>query len=294
MSAQPGNEADQQQGQSQEGTAEQPVKQETAAPEGKVESTEKPQGQERDEQGRFRNPVQPRLDELTRKARENEREAAYWRQRAEAREQAEKEAAAPKKPVKEDFENYDEYVEALADFKAEEKVSKRLEAEKAEQAKAREAESRQSSWAQNAAKFAQSTPDYHEVMSASDVPVAPHVIEALEDFEDGPRVAYHLAKNPDIADQLNAKSLAAAAREIGRIAATLARETATPSAQNEEEPAPARAAAPPPAPARKTTSAPPPVKPLSQGKSNTVDLTKLSGDDYVRARVQQGASWARR
>src|SRR5262245_50189764 len=62
-------------------------------------------GENRDDKGRFRNPVQPRIDELTRKGREAERERDYWRTRAEAAEKPKTDQAAetPAKPKVEDY-----------------------------------------------------------------------------------------------------------------------------------------------------------------------------------------------
>jgi hypothetical protein len=260
---------------------------------GETQTPEQIASQERDEAGKFRKPVQPRIDELTRKARENEREAAYWRQRAEAKEKAEAEANAPKKPEPKDFEQYNDYVEALADFKADQKVDSKLDERDKAAAKAKAEQTRASTWKERAAKFAESAPDYHEVMQASDVPVAPHVIEALEDSDMGPTIAYHLAKNPEIADRLNAMSPTAAAREIGKLEGKLATDTAPTPDPNAETQGERAAPAAPAARAPKTTSAPPPAKPLSSGRSTSVDLSKAGMDDYVKTRASQGARWAR-
>jgi hypothetical protein len=245
----------------------------------------------RDEKGRYRNPLQPRIDELTRDKHDARREAEYWRKRAEAA-TPKPEAEAPKtKPTPDKYDDYNAYVEALADFKAEEKVSAKLnERDSATQAKQRE-ESRQTNWQKGVEEAKKHHPDYEDVLSASQVPIASHVQELLLDAESGPRLAYYLDRHPDVADRLNELSPTQAARELGRIEATF---SAAPPANesSEETPAPVRETA---TPAKaKTTAAPPPAKPATSGPSAVRSLEKLSMDEYVDRRRQQGASWARR
>lgn len=247
-----------------------------------VETTEA-KTQDRDENGKFRNPVQPRIDELTRKARENEREAAYWRQRAESVEALKSAPAAPVKPTPDKFTDYNEYVEALADFKADEKVDAKFKAHDEETSKKQALEKRASTWAEQVAALKSTITDYEEVVQASDVPVSDHVKAAIEDSDKGAELVYHLAKHPEVAERLNKLGELGAAREIGRIEASLTKPETTELVEETDEPAPVR----------KTTSAPPPAKPLSSGRSTATDLAKLGMDDYVKQRKSQGARWAR-
>ncbi len=244
-----------------------------------------PKTTDRDEQGRFRNPVQPRIDELTRKVRENEREAAFWRARAEA---AEKPPAPPAvKPTPDKFDDYGAYVEALTEFKADEKVKTALDTREKAQAEKQQTETRQSTWQTRKAEAAKSIPDLDAVLSASEVPLSADVQAELLDSEFGPQIAYHLDKHPELAEKLNGMTDKQVAREIGRLEATMVKApVADPDPPADPDPAPVVEA--------KTTKAPPPVKPIGQGRSTAVDLSKASMDDYVKARVAQGASWARR
>lgn len=259
------------------------------APPEKAVATDDTQPGDRDEKGRFRNPVQPRIDELTRKSREAEREAAYWRGRAEAAEKPPEPKA--EKPKVEDFENYGDYVEALTDWKADEKIKANDEKRDKRTAEERAAEQREKSWAEKAADARTRVPDYDQVMSESTVQISDHVAEALRESDRGPELAVQLAKDPSIADKLNAMSPHRAAIELGRMEAKLPAVSAEPDPN--EVPADERPA-PTPAPAKKTTSAPPPVKPIARTATTTKDLSKLSMDDYVKERSAQGAKWARR
>jgi hypothetical protein len=241
---------------------------------------------EREDNGKFRKPVQPRIDELTRKARENEREAAYWRQRAEAKEAKDAEAAKPVKPTIDQYTDYNEYVEALAEFKAGEKIDARLKARDTESEAKAKATAFATSWNERVADAKAKHEDYESVVSTSDVAVADHVKDVINDSEVGPAVIYHLAKNPDVAQRLNQMTPLGAAREIGRIESQLAR-TPEPEAETEKtEPsvAPARS---------KTSTAPAPAKPISSGRATPPDLAKASMDEYVKARKNMGARWAR-
>jgi hypothetical protein len=244
------------------------------------------EAQDRESNGRFRNPVQPRIDELTRKVRENEREAAYWRARAEAAAAPAKEP--PKKPTPDQFDDYGAYVEALTDFKADEKVDAKLDARDKAAAERQQAQTRVTTWNERVIEARKSIPDYDAVMAASDVPIAEHVLDELRDSELGPQLAYHLDRNPAVAEKLNTMNPRQAAREIGRLEAKLL-STASASPDPVEVPKEAE----PPAPKVKTTNAPPPVKPVGQGRSTAVDLSKASMDDYVKQRAAQGATWAR-
>jgi hypothetical protein len=245
-------------------------------------------GTDRDDKGRFRNPVQPRIDELTRKVRENEREAAYWRTRAEAVEKK-PDPEPPKAPTADQFDDYGEYVKALAKFEAKAELKAELDTRDKQQAEKRQTETRQTTWQQRKAEAAKVIPDIDAVLSASEVPLSEYVQKELLDSELGPQIAYHLDKHPEIADRLNGMTDRQVAKEIGRLEATLGTAAPAPAdttAETPDEPAPVVV--------KKTTNAPPPVKPIGQGRSTAVDLSKASMDDYVKARVAQGASWARR
>lgn len=240
--------------------------------------------QDREANGRFKNPVQPRIDELTRKVRENERETAYWRSRAEAAAAPAKEP--PKKPTPDQFDDYGAYVEALTDFKADEKVNTALDAREKAATEKQQAQTRVTTWNDRVIEARKTIPDYDTVMAASEVPIADFVLDELRDSELGPQLAYHLDRNPDVAEKLNTMNPRQAAREIGRLEAKLLSVSASPDPVEVPK-------GEPPAPKVKTTNAPPPVKPVGQGRSTAVDLSKASMDDYVKQRTAQGATWAR-
>jgi hypothetical protein len=242
-----------------------------------AQTTEEGEGtaQERDDKGRFKG-VQPRIDELTRRRHEAEREAAYWRSVAQQGSAQQSASAAPEKPTPDKYDNYADFVEALADWKADQKVKTAF----AEQGAKSAQQTAQDTFSGRVAAFTKTAPDYVDVVGNSDVPVANHVAEHILDSDVGPQIAYHLAKNPDQAHRLNAMSPTAAAREIGRIEATLAK--------------PQSAGDPPPSAKKLTeTPAPPNTSHSGQGRAVTPEIGNLPMKDYLAARAKQGARWAR-
>lgn len=225
-----------------------------------------------------RRSAQGRINELTRARHEAEREAAYWRGLAEARTN-EQPAKAPqqesaKKPTAAEFSDYDAYVEALAEWKAEQKVSEALERrqQSSEQAKkASEAREVAKAWKerQNAARSVFS--DYDAVVGAADVTITAAISDILLTSDKGPEVAYYLAKNPSVVERLNSLSPTAAAREIGRLEAAL------------EKPS-----------AKHVVDAPAPASITRSPRTQSTDLAQMDHEAYRAARAKQGAVWARR
>ncbi len=219
------------------------------------------EGQERNEKGQFKPKLQERIDEITRQRHEAEREAAYWRGIAETR-AAKEQPKADAEPKAEYFSDYGEYVRALAKFEAKSLVKAeltQLEAQRQDQAKA-------STWQQRAEAVKAELPDFDQVMRTSTAPMTQAMAEAIRESEAGPKVAYHLAQNPEVAARLAQLSPLAAAREIGKLEASLS-----------------TAAAPAPA-AKKITSAPTPPTPVGSGRSTTGDPGKMSQADYMEWR----------
>lgn len=254
---------------------------EAAEPEGEKQPEQ--EAQDRDEQGRFKPKVQQRIDEITRARHEAEREAAYWRARAESagndgKAQLNSSETTPAKPTIDQYQDYADYVEALTDWKASQATRKAIaerDAEQAQKAEAKINEAKAQTWEQRQAQARSEMPDYDEVVGLSDLRIAPHVADVLMDSEAGPALAYHFAKHPDIAERINGLSPLAAAREIGRLEASMS-------------------AVAKPAPVSKPVSkAPEPIKPIGSGSGGLSDPAAMSMDQYVAFRKTQGATWAR-
>jgi hypothetical protein len=261
---------------------------------GSVEATtaEQQAAAERDEQGRFKSSAQERINELTRSQSAAQREADYWKTLATAKAPAPA-PEAPKAPDVKDFAQYNDYVEALSTFKAEQIVEARLAKRDQEQASKESATKAVASYQSREAEVKGRIADYDATMRAADVPLTDIVGKAIFESERGPEIAYHLAKNPAQLEAMNKMNEKQVDREIGRLEARL--DTASAAAATPSAPASPSPQAAPAAPAARTSSAPPPAKTAPAAAGNApVDLSKLSMADYVKAREQQGASWARR
>lgn len=206
--------------------------------------------------------VQSRIDELTRARHEAEREAKFWKEQAAKSQTSSTDAP---KPTKADFPDDEAYFEALADFKAEQKVqqfSQQTQAERAQEADAKQTATRFDLYRERVTQSVEAMPDYHEVVGQSDVPAAPHVLESILDSDVGPQLAYHLAKHPDVAERLNDMTPVQAARELGRLEAQMS----APKAD---------AAAPP---AKRTTNAPAPINPVRGGNGQFTKPAEAQSD----------------
>ena len=245
----------------------------------------------RDTKGRF-NGVQPRIDELTRKRHEAEREAAYWRGIAEGRTPVQQQPTTPAvapKPVKTDFQDYDLYVDALTDWKSA-KVRDEVKREMAQESQSqRQTDTRRQTWETRAAEYATKTPDFFDVVNNSEVPISPAVGTELSESDQGPAIAYYLTKNPDVAEKLNKMTPRQVIREIARIEGIVSSSAPPPAPAPEPQ---ANSGMPQPAVPR-VSRAPAPLTQLKGGSALPVDLAKASMEDYIAARKKQGASWAR-
>jgi len=221
------------------------------------------QGEDLHEERKRGRTAQDRINDLTRARREAERERDFYKGLVSQPTPASPVEGAPK-PTPASFDTYDEYVEALTDWKVEQTIS-RQSSVKAQQT---EVAVREANWASKLEEARQTLPDYAEVVGSSDVNIAPHVADALFDSDRGPELAYHMAQNPDYAERLNKLSPVKAAIELGRLEAALSTPVAKP-----------------------TTKAPAPVSPIRSAPARQTDLSKVSMEEYVEMRRKQGAAF---
>jgi hypothetical protein len=252
-----------------------------------TESKEETQQQERDENGRFkpRNGVQERIDEITRARRAAEREAEYWRARAQGGNpsEAQPQDKVPERPVRANFDNDEDYLEALADHKVELKLA---EKEKSQQVKATQ-EAQASSWNSQLEAARTEITDFNEVVNSVETPVANHVAELVMESEHGAKLLYHLAKNPEVVEKLNNLSPAKTALELARIGVQFDKPASGTSNET------ANTASSKPAAAQISKAPPPANSSVGAGRATNPSLGDLSMDDYIATRKQQGAGWAR-
>lgn len=222
--------------------------------------------------------VGKRIDELTRNWREAERREQalleILRQRAEpAKAQPDVKASTPKTLA--DFD-YDEG--RFAAHLSEQATSKAIEAARRELVQEREreqAERRRASFQTRETDFAKTVDDYFETTRDQRVPISEPMAEAIADSDDGPALAYHLAKNIEVAARIAQLSPLAAARELGRIEAKLATE------REKAKEKPRVSTAPPPPP--KVDA----VEPAVSIRPDTPESDTLSADEWFAKREKQ-------
>jgi len=245
----------------------------------------------------------PRIQKLASQRREAEERAALLEQETIALKQrlaALEQQAAPKaadpvkvepaapaqgftvaKPQLSDFPTYEEFNEALVDWKIQARDFAREQ--QARETQARQEGDRfindlQTKYQAAATKFAEQHADFQEVVTNEALKVERLINAAIiSDDKNGPKHAYLLAKNPDLLYELNllaegkAVNLDTVASMQRVLAARLA--SAVP-AQTTETPS--------------ITKAAPPIKPV-RGTPTVpeVSITELTGDAYLKARLPQ-------
>jgi hypothetical protein len=174
------------------------------------------------------------------------------------------------KPKLEDFGSLEDHIEALSDWKADERDAKRAHVAAQEQAQT-EAQKVLDGWNSRQAEAKQAHSDYDEVIqSVSDIPLSPAHQRVILESEHGPEIAYQLAQDPAELKKFAAMSPLAAARYFGKLEAQH-----TPAAAPPKE--------------TKVSQAPRPIKPVGAGKggaASTFDVSKASLSDYRRRREQ--------
>jgi len=183
--------------------------------------------------------VQKRIDELTRARYEAEergrqeaerarQEAEYWRQQAE---QAKQQIGPPRA---DQYQDYEQFLQAQAAFQAQKVVEERIQAERKaawevqqrqQQAYAQQ-QAQQAYQAQLQTRLAEAEkkfPDFIEKVTSPELPgmQGTPAFGAILESDLGPEVMYYLANNPARAHQIVSLSPINQVREIGRIEASL-------------------------------------------------------------------------
>ncbi|HLA60911.1 MAG TPA: hypothetical protein VK626_01575 [Nitrospiraceae bacterium] len=211
--------------------------------------------------------VGKRIDELTRRRYDAERERDHWRDMAlksQPPPQAKVEEASQGKTLA-DF-GYDE-----AKFAAYWREETRKEAASAAREEYRKSQTteydaqRDEEFAERETDFAKDLPDYMEVTRDQSLPITEAMAETIKDSENGPAISYHLGKNPRLAAQIARLPPLQQAREIGRIEATLANKPVVP----------------------KVSAAPPPAPKIAAGDSKTdKDPVEMSPAEFAKWRAR--------
>ena len=165
-------------------------------------------------------------------------------------------AAEPKEPQRDQFDSYEAYLEARADYRAERKVeeamARRREADAKSGAAAAQTEA-QRRFMQEVEALAKEIPDIRDVLEASDSPLTDPMRDAIQASDAPARIAHFLATNPEEAERIAALPNAKQSLEIGKLDARFATKA------NSAQPRTVAEAA---ATARAPSKAPAPITPI--------------------------------
>ena len=170
--------------------------------------------------------VQKRTAKADRRA--EARYAALEAQIAELKQPKPAEAKTESEPKRTDFESYEAFVEARAEWRADQKVIKRLEefegktAKKDEDSKRARAQQEFEKRVSNVIEAGQKAyPDFDAVINEAVedglIPTKGALYEAIMDSEMGEKLVYHLAKHPSEAERINKLGPLAQVRELGKL-----------------------------------------------------------------------------
>lgn len=240
------------------------------APESAPETTQADTAED-DQEHKLPKGVQKRIDRLTREKYRHQaelevarRELETLRNRQPEQRQTTTQEGAPKA---EQFSSYEDFLEAKAEWKAEQKVaevlSRQAESNKRQSAQAEQSKLQQS-WEKRVDEAIGIYDDFEEVALSPDVPITDTMSQAILRSEKGADVAYYLGKNREVAAQIAGMDPLSAAIAIGRIEATLARPAA-----------------------KKATGAPPPINPVGSRSAPAKDPEKMSTEEWMKWRNSQ-------
>jgi hypothetical protein len=249
-----------------EGAESKPEAEDASEPEPETGEAEQESDDEAPKQPKKKGGFQKRIDQLTREKADLERRLAE-NSAAKPSQQQNTPAQQPPagKPDAAKFDSYEAYVEALADWKLDQRETAR-KAEADKKAAAEAADAANKTWKERVDKTRELHADFDEVIaSGATLPVSQALHTAILESDRGPELAYYLAANPAEAKRINGLSPFAQVRELGKIEATKL------STDN----APAQ-------PEAKVSKAPEPISPVGKRPARTaaVKPDEMSFQEY--------------
>ena len=171
--------------------------------------------------------LQGRIDKLTRRFRESERETAQVRvENAELQKKLDERPEPKATKTLEDFEfddnKYRDYLFSEAESRAE-KAAERIA--RTYQDKTRD-EVVDEKYASKEKTFAATVDDFHDSVYAETLKISAAMADEIRLSEIGPEMAYHLAKNPEVSSEINALSPRETVRRMTLLEADLKAEKA--------------------------------------------------------------------
>lgn len=182
--------------------------------------------------------------------------------------------APPKRPDPKDFKTYDEYTEALTDWKVDEKLRKaeekrQTEAKKSDFKKAQETKVQRYEKGIEAAQ--EIYEDFDDVIEDYDGPLTIGMQQALLDSDMGPQVAYYIAQNPKVGEKMAKMTLVQINKEVAKIEARLEAKQGDKAADDD----------------KKTSKSPPPIDPVKGSSKSKKSVEDMDYEEYLKERQKR-------
>lgn len=181
-----------------------------------IDREEAEKGEDKPEEPKKRGKLITRFSELTSKARAAEERATA----AEAK-LAEIEGKKPKdadKPVPEakDYTDFDDYTDAVADWKADKKLAEREASDRKAKEEAQAGEVMKA-WNTRIESAKERYPDFHEIVTSAATEYQPVIRKILIESDFGPDVLYHLSNDDKDAAKFSKMNVDQQIKFIGRL-----------------------------------------------------------------------------
>lgn len=175
------------------------------------------------------------------------------------------------KPHPDQFDEYDEYIDALTDWKMDMRLAKK-DQESQEAKQKSEFEKRMSTHMERVKEFAQTVNDWDEVMEeVADLNYSLAFQDIITSSENGPELMYEICKDVEEFERINSLSPMQMAREIGRLESKITKDDDSPKQKK-----------------KVTTKAPPPLKQKvstkSSGSKKSIYDPDLTQAEYEKLR----------
>lgn len=159
--------------------------------------------------------IERRFKKITAQLSAQQQELEYWKNVAvNGKPVAAASSAAPKTPKLADFDNIEDFISAREQHMRQQLISEMQQRTAAEMHSSKTISAYESRVREAQAEL----PDWQDVMmGALDEPTSPETVEFCLESDAGPKIAYYLAKNPDVHERINSLSPSRRLAELGKI-----------------------------------------------------------------------------
>lgn len=176
------------------------------------------------------------------------------------------------KPKQEDFEEYDKYVEALTDWKVDQKIKAQNKEAQEKEMDGRTAEA-EKDFRKKLDEGKERYSDFEEVAMNPTAPITQAMVQILHECENPADIAYYLGRNTKECAAISNMTPFQAAKAIGKIEAEI-------KVELEKNPPPPPPPPPEKKPEKKVTAAPAPIVPIGSREVVTKDPEKMTQAEY--------------